>query len=108
MVSELILKYMTQGGRGLYRFANFSKKQFCTSKTCKKQLSTNVLRPSTTHYYFARLTSGKKRKPELEQWRNLAAPHSLTLWAKTAVPVHAHAALQSPDNTTASSINCHV
>ena len=32
MVSELILKYVTQGGRGLYRFANLSKKQFCTSK----------------------------------------------------------------------------
>ena len=26
MVSELILKYMTQEGRGLYRFANLSKK----------------------------------------------------------------------------------
>ena len=38
-------------------FANLSKKQFCTSKTWKKQLSTNVLRTSTTHYYFARLTS---------------------------------------------------
>ena len=59
MVSELILKYMTQGGRGLYRFANCSKKQFCTSKTWKKQLSTNVLRTTTTHYYFARLTSVK-------------------------------------------------
>ena len=27
MVSELILKYMTQGGRGPYRFANLSKKK---------------------------------------------------------------------------------
>ena len=26
MVNELILKYMTQGGMGLYRFANLSKK----------------------------------------------------------------------------------
>ena len=26
MVNELILKYMTQGDRGLYRFANLSKK----------------------------------------------------------------------------------
>ena len=59
MASDLILKYMTQGGRGLYRVANLSKKQFCTSKTLKKQLSTNVLRTSTTHYYFARLTSVK-------------------------------------------------
>ena len=59
MVSELILKYMTHGGSGPYRFANLLKKQFCTSKTWKKQLSTNVLRTSTTHYYFARLTSVK-------------------------------------------------
>ena len=28
MVSELILKYMTQGGRGLYRVVNLSKKHF--------------------------------------------------------------------------------
>ena len=62
MVSEVILKYMTQGGRGLYRFANLSKKQFCTSKTRKKQLSTNVLKTSTTHYYFARLTSVNKNR----------------------------------------------
>ena len=48
MVSELILKYMTQGGRGLYRFANLSKKTveykctqdvhsallFCSSNEC--------------------------------------------------------------------------
>ena len=33
MVSELTLKYMTQWGKGLYRFANLSKKQFRTSKT---------------------------------------------------------------------------
>ena len=60
MVSELILKYMTQEGRGLYRFANLSKKNnFALLKRKKKQLSTNVLRTSTTHYYFARLTSVK-------------------------------------------------
>ena len=44
---------------------------------------------------FTKIKYFQKRKPEREQLKNLGAPRSLTLRAKTAAPAHAHAPLRS-------------